>query len=78
MPLWLFSLLTVVDSGVWNTVFVGLGHQLGGRWTEVGSYSDLINYVVIGGIVLAIAVFYVRRLRHRRREGSQTRSATSG
>jgi len=67
MPLWLFCLLTVVGSAVWNTVFVGLGHQLGDRWTEVGRYSDLINYVVIGGIALAVAVFLIRRLRRRRR-----------
>jgi hypothetical protein len=32
---------------------------------------------VVGGSVSAIAVFFVRRLR-RRREGSQTRRATSG
>ena len=33
----------------------------------MGRYSDLINYVVIGGIALAVAVFLIRRLRRRRR-----------
>jgi membrane protein DedA with SNARE-associated domain len=67
MPLWLFSLLTIVGSAVWNAIFIGLGYLLGGRWTEVGRYSDLINYVVIGGILLLITVLFARRARRRRR-----------
>lgn len=66
MPLWLFSLLTVLGSAVWNVLFVGLGYLLGDRWTRVGEFSDLINYVVIGGIVLVIAVLAGRRLLRRR------------
>jgi membrane protein DedA with SNARE-associated domain len=83
MPLWLFSLLTVVGSAIWNTVFIGLGYLLGDRWTEVGRYSDLLNYLVVAVIVLAVAVVVVRRLRRRRRgedpvAGGQTRDATAG
>ena len=67
MPLWLFSLLTVVGSAVWNALFIGLGWLLGDRWTEVGRYSDVINYVVIGGIVLVCALLLGRRAVRRRR-----------
>ena len=67
MPLWLFSLLTVVGSAVWNALFIGLGWLLGDRWTEVGKYSDIINYVVIGGIVLVCALLLARRAMRRRR-----------
>jgi membrane protein DedA with SNARE-associated domain len=67
MPLWLFSLLTVVGSAAWNSLFVGLGYLLGNRWNEVGKYSDLINYLVIGAIVLVVAGAAGRRLRRRRR-----------
>jgi len=66
MPLWQFSMLTVIGSAVWNALFVGLGYLLGDRWNEVGKYSDLLNYVVIGGIVLVIAVAAGRRLRRSR------------
>ena len=76
MPLWLFSLLTVVGSAVWNTIFVGVGHELGDRWTEVGRYSDVINYAVLGAIALIIVVLLARRMRRRR--SGQTRSATDG
>jgi membrane protein DedA with SNARE-associated domain len=67
MPLWLFSLLTVIGSATWNALFIGLGWLLGDRWTEVGTYSDIINYVVIGGIVLVCAVLLGRRALRRRR-----------
>ena len=76
MPLWLFALLTVVGSALWNTIFVGLGYELGDRWTEVGRYSDVINYAVLGAIALVIVVLLARRLRRRR--SGQTRSATDG
>jgi membrane protein DedA with SNARE-associated domain len=67
MPLWLFSLLTVVGSAIWNVLFIGLGYLLGDRWDRVGEYSDLLNYVVIGAVVLALAAVAGRRLRRRRR-----------
>ena len=64
---WLFSLLTVVGSAVWNALFIGLGWLLGDRWTEVGTYSDVINYVVVGGVVLVCALLLARRAVRRRR-----------
>lgn len=67
MPLWLFSVLTTVGSAVWNVLFVGLGFLLGDRWKQVGTYSDLLNYLVIGAVVVVIAVIAVRRLRRARR-----------
>lgn len=67
MPLWLFSVLTVIGSAIWNVLFVGLGFLLGDRWNQVGDYSDLLNYLVIGAVVLVVAVIAARRLRRRRR-----------
>jgi membrane protein DedA with SNARE-associated domain len=67
MPLWLFTVLTVVGSAVWNALFVGLGYLLGARWTEVGKYSDVINYVVIGGLAVVVVGLFARRAARRRR-----------
>lgn len=85
MPLWRFTLLTTAGSALWNGLFIGLGWLLGDRWQQVGDYSDLLNYLVIGLVVLALAVVVARRLRRRRQgrdvvtgEPRQTRSATDG
>lgn len=67
MPLAKFTLLTTAGSAIWNVLFVGLGFLLGDRWTQVGRYSDLLNYLVIGAVVLVIAVIAGRRLRRTRR-----------
>ncbi|NCT91059.1 DedA family protein [Cellulomonas sp. APG4] len=63
MSLVRFVLLTGLGSGAYNTALVVAGYVLGSRWTDVGRYSDVINYVVIGAIVIALAVFVHRRLR---------------
>ncbi len=67
MPLVLFVLLTTLGSAVYNGVLIGLGYALGGRWTRIGEYSDVINYVVYAAIAVAIGVFVRRRLGERRR-----------
>lgn len=63
----LFLVLTAVGSAVYNSVLVGAGYVLGDRWTDVGRYSDLLNWVVIGGMAAALAWFVVARLRRNRR-----------
>jgi membrane protein DedA with SNARE-associated domain len=67
MPLPRFVLYTTLGSGVWNSIFIGLGYQLGARWTTIGAYSDWINAVVIAAIVAAIALFVVKRAARRLR-----------
>ncbi|MFG1920745.1 DedA family protein [Cryptosporangium sp. NPDC048952] len=62
MPLWQFTLYTAVGSGVWNTIFVVLGYVLGSQWETVGQYSDVLNYIVIGAIVLAVVYFGWKRV----------------
>jgi membrane protein DedA with SNARE-associated domain len=66
MSLWRFALLTTVGSALWNVLFIGLGFLLGEEWERVGSYSDLLNYLVIGAAVLGIGVIAARRLRRHR------------
>ncbi len=57
-----FALLTALGSAAFNTVLVLAGYLLGDRWTEVGRYSDLLNWVVGGAIGAAVVVFVARRI----------------
>jgi membrane protein DedA with SNARE-associated domain len=71
MPIWRFLLYTTIGSGVWNTIFVVLGYVLGSQWNTVGEYSDLLNAVVIGAIVLSVVFFVGKRLLSARKQNAQ-------
>ena len=67
MPMVRFMVATTLGSLLWNIVLVGAGYVLGRQWRSVAEYSDVLNYVLIGALVLAVARFVWRRrdrLRH--------------
>jgi membrane protein DedA with SNARE-associated domain len=68
MPLWKFALLTTAGSLIWNTIFVLAGFLLGESWPVVERYADILQYVVIGVFVVAVAWFLIVRIRARVRD----------
>lgn len=62
MPVLQFGLLTLVGSAVWNSVFVLLGYSLGRSWHAIEPYADVLQYVVIGVVLVVIVWWVVRRL----------------
>lgn len=62
-----FVLYTLAGSGVWNTIFIIAGYQLGSRWQDIGRYSDLLNTAVLAAIALCVAYLVISRLRRRAR-----------
>ena len=56
---------TLLGSGLWNTIFVVAGYQLGRRWQSIGRYSDILNGVVLALIGIALSYFVIVRLRRR-------------
>lgn len=75
MPLFKFSVYTVIGSAVWNTIWIGLGYAFGPaiepvlvRWS--GVISNVV-VVAIGLLVLWFIIVRVMRLvRERRAEGT--------
>ncbi|GAB2843773.1 DedA family protein [Microbacterium insulae] len=63
MPLWRFGLLTAAGSLIWNTVFVLAGFLLGESWHVIEQYVDIVQYVVIVVVALAVAWFLFVRTR---------------
>lgn len=63
MPLWRFGLLTAAGSLVWNTVFVLAGFFLGESWHVVEQYADVLQYVVVGAVVVGVGWFVYARVR---------------
>ena len=67
MPRWRFLLYTLAGSGIWNTVFIVAGYQLGARYTEVEQYATVLQYVVIAVAVALVGWFVVARVVKRQR-----------
>ncbi|MGW9111600.1 DedA family protein [Microbacterium sp. NPDC055683] len=66
MPLWRFALLTTLGSLIWNTAFILVGWYLGEAWHIVEQYMDVVQNVVIVGVVAAVGWFVVVRVRAQR------------
>lgn len=63
MPLWKFGLLTAAGSLIWNSIFVMSGFLLGENWHVIEQYADILQYVVIAAVVIAVAWFVFVRVR---------------
>ncbi len=78
MNLGLFLLLTVIGSGIWNSLFIILGFVLGENWNLVegwmSQYSRLILVIAIVAVAI-IVVLRIRRYRRARRAGAAAADA---
>ncbi len=63
MPFWRFTIYTAVGSVPWVLALTLLGVQVGSRWDEWHKRLEVLDYAVVAGIVVAIAVLVVRRRR---------------
>ncbi|WP_326562794.1 DedA family protein [Micromonospora sp. NBC_01796] len=78
MPIGRFLALTTLGSGIWNSIFVGLGFALGSRWQQIDRYSTWFDLALLAGFVLVVSSWVVKRLRHRRsrRDENEDRERT--
>jgi membrane protein DedA with SNARE-associated domain len=65
MPLGKFLLYTTAGSAIWNAIFVLAGYFLGENWHVVERYAGVLQWVVIGAVVVAVVWFVVSRLRRK-------------
>ncbi|HEY0698373.1 MAG TPA: DedA family protein [Micromonospora sp.] len=70
MPLGQFLVLTTLGSGVWNSLFVGLGYALGSRWQQVDRYSHWFDLGILAIFGVMLVSWAVKRVRRRRRKTS--------
>lgn len=61
MPLLPFVGYTALGAGVWNSILIGAGWALGDNWDEVEQYVGYLQYVVIVGVIAAIAYWFWKR-----------------
>lgn len=69
-----FSLYTIVGSGLWNALLLGVGAALGTQHEQLEHYLGYLDYVVYTAIAIALVVLVVRRVR----EAAEVRRRTAG
>lgn len=66
MNLLTFSVFTIIGSGLWNSLLIGLGALLGAQYGNVEQYSRYLNYALWAGLLAAVAWLVARSARRRR------------
>ena len=69
MNLGVFSLFTILGSGVWNSLLIGSGALLGTQHQLVERYSSYLNYALWAALAAFVGWLVVRRVRKRRAQG---------
>lgn len=57
-----FVIYTVIGSGTWNTLLIGVGAALGTQHEKLEGYLSYLDYVVYGAIAIALVVLIARRI----------------
>lgn len=56
-----FSLLTIAGSGIWNSIWISIGIQLGDRWRDAEAWAKYLDYFSYG-LILVVALLLARRI----------------
>jgi membrane protein DedA with SNARE-associated domain len=75
MPIWRFTVFTLLGCIPWVLLLGFIGQQVGHNWTQWKNAIGYFDYVVVAGVVIAIAyaVYRRRARRHAAPLGSETR-----
>ncbi len=49
-----FTVLTLLGSLIWNSVFVLAGYLLGANWHRVEPYASALQYIVLAAVILGV------------------------
>ncbi|MEA3345642.1 MAG: DedA family protein [Chloroflexota bacterium] len=63
MSLLRFLAFTALGTGLWSLFLSGAGRMLGANWSRVTGFVSRYQDVVVGLIVVAVLLFFARRLR---------------
>ncbi|HCJ52285.1 MAG: hypothetical protein A2898_05510 [Candidatus Kerfeldbacteria bacterium RIFCSPLOWO2_01_FULL_48_11] len=61
-----FLLYTILGAGIWNTFLAYMGYLLGENWERIRSWGEVVDVILIIGIVGLVILFIKRHLnRHK-------------
>jgi len=65
MNLWKFSIYTIIGAAMWNTLLTIAGFYLKKNWGEIMKYSHVIDYFIVGVIIIVVAYFGYKLFKNR-------------
>ena len=63
MPFWRFTILTAIGSLPWVLGFAIVGNAVGGHWEKWRHHLQIVDYLVVAGIIVGIVYLLIRRRR---------------
>ncbi|MFC4426520.1 DedA family protein [Deinococcus navajonensis] len=63
MPLPKFLIYSAIGSGLWASALAGAGYMLGDNYEQVEQYVGPASKIILGVLLLAVVVWFVRRKR---------------
>ncbi len=57
MNIWHFSFYTLLGAAAWNAILTYAGYYLGSNWSAIGHYTEFLDWLVIGLIIVVIIYF---------------------
>ncbi|CAN5160591.1 hypothetical protein BH09ACT8_BH09ACT8_09280 [soil metagenome] len=60
-----FTLLTLLGSLIWNSIFIGAGYLLGANWHVIEPYTAAFQYTVMATVAGSVIWFVISRIRRR-------------
>jgi membrane protein DedA with SNARE-associated domain len=52
-----FSIYTIIGAAMWNTILTVAGYYLQENWSEIMKYSHIIDYFVVGALIIVFAYY---------------------
>ena len=64
------TLYCAISAAAWNAILIVVGMQLGSRWREVEGFLSVYGWAVLGLIVVALIIWFIRKRKRRNQEDS--------
>jgi len=71
VPVARFALLSLLGTAIYASAVASVGYAVASSWTRIEHDISIASYIIVAVVVVAIAAFFVHRIREVRREGRE-------
>ena len=66
-----FALLSLLGTAIYASVVASVGYAVASTWTRIEHDISIASYIIVAVVVIAIAAFFVHRIREVRKEARE-------